>query len=64
MSKFATLHAMTNKDKSSTETLRDPNHPFRALADRPKKAQKHRYKRRKTRRILKVTDGYAVAVAA
>ena len=39
-----------------TETLRDSKHPFRATADRPGTAQKHRYERRKARGILKTTD--------
>jgi hypothetical protein len=55
---------MTNNNESITETLRDPKHPFRAVADRPKKAQKHRYERRKIRGILKITDWSDDAVAA
>jgi hypothetical protein len=39
-----------------SETLRDSKHPFRATADRPGKAQKHRYERRKAREFLKITD--------
>ena len=55
---------MTNNNASITETLRDPKHPFRAVADRPKKAQKHRYERRKIREILKIADWSDDAVAA
>ena len=60
------IHAMTNNNESITETLRDPKHPFRAVADRPKKAQKHRYERRKIRKIrkiIKIADGADDAVA-
>ena len=39
-----------------TEALRDPKHPFRAVGDRPKKPQKHRYERRKARECLKMGD--------
>ena len=55
---------MTNDNESITEPLRDPKHPFRAVADRPKKAQKHRYERRKIRGILKSVDWSDDAVAA
>ena len=47
---------MTKSNDLVAETLRDPKHPFRAVADRPKKSQKHRYERRKIREILKLTD--------
>jgi hypothetical protein len=38
------------------EALRDSKHPFRAVGDRPKKPQKHRYERRKARECLKLGD--------
>jgi hypothetical protein len=38
------------------DALRDPKHPFRAVADRPTKPQKHRYERRKAREFLKLGD--------
>ena len=38
------------------ELLRDPKHPFRAEADRPRKRQKHRYERRKARECLRHGD--------
>jgi len=38
------------------ETLQDAKHPFRAVANRPRKAQKHRYERRKAREVLKIVD--------
>ncbi|MFM7102985.1 MAG: hypothetical protein ACKOET_17895 [Verrucomicrobiota bacterium] len=39
-----------------TEVLRDGKHPFRAVGDRPKKPQKHRYERRKARECLRLGD--------
>jgi hypothetical protein len=47
-----------------TEALRDPKHPFRAVGDRPKKPQKHRYERRKARECLKMADWSDDAVTA
>lgn len=44
------------------EALRDPKHPFRAVTNRPKKPQKHRYERRKARELLKIMD-WSEAVA-
>lgn len=38
-----------------TETIRS-NHPFRKVADRPQKEQKHRYERRKVREFIKLGD--------
>lgn len=38
-----------------TETIRS-NHPFRRVADRPQKEQKHRYERRKVREFIKLGD--------
>ena len=35
-----------------TETLRNPKHPFRKAELRPKKAQRHRYERRKIKEYL------------
>lgn len=39
-----------------TEVLRDTRHPFRAVVDRPRKPQKHRYERRKARECLRNGD--------
>ncbi len=39
-----------------TEAVRNPKNTFRKLADRPKKAEKHRYERRKIRECLKLGD--------
>ena len=47
---------MTSSNDLIAEVLRDSKHPFRAVADRPKKPQKHRYERRKVRAYLKTTD--------
>jgi len=38
------------------EAIRDPKHPFRKVENRPKKAQKHRYERRKIREYLHLAD--------
>ena len=42
-----------------SEVVRDNKHPFRQVDDRPQKAQKHRYERRKVREILKIGDWQA-----
>ncbi len=47
---------MTKSNDLLSETLRDPKHPFRAVEDRPRKSQKHRYERRKAREFLKLGD--------
>lgn len=39
-----------------TEVIRNPKNSFRKIADRPKKAEKHRYERRKVKEILRVGD--------
>lgn len=39
-----------------SEVLRDNKHPFRQADNRPKKAQKHRYERRKVNEIIKASD--------
>jgi hypothetical protein len=39
-----------------TEALASSNHPFRKADNRPKKAQKHRYERRKIREYLHLGD--------
>jgi len=36
-----------------TEILRNPKHAFRKADDRPVKAQKHRYERRKIKEFIK-----------
>ncbi len=39
-----------------SEAIRDTRHPFRKVENRPKKAQKHRYERRKIREYLHLAD--------
>jgi hypothetical protein len=39
------------------EALRDSKHPFRKTDDQPKKAQKHRYERRKIKEYLHLGEG-------
>jgi len=39
-----------------SEAIRNPNHPFRKVEIRPKKAQKNRYERRKIREYLHLAD--------
>ena len=39
-----------------SEVLRDTKHPFRAVSDRPRKSQKHRYERRKARECIRLGD--------
>jgi hypothetical protein len=37
-----------------SEIIRNPKHPFRKADDRPEKAQKHRYERRKVKEFIKL----------
>ena len=37
-----------------TEIVKNPKHSFRKADDRPAKAQKHRYERRKVKEIIKL----------
>ena len=46
------------------ETVTDPKNAFRKITDRPKKAEKHRYERRKVREILKLGDWAEPSVAS
>ena len=39
-----------------TEIVRNPKNSLRKADDRPAKAQKHRYKRRKIKEYLRVSD--------
>lgn len=39
-----------------TEVVRNPKNSFRKVSDRPKKAEKHRYERRKVKEYLKMGD--------
>ncbi len=38
------------------EIIRNPKHPFRQTDNRPAKAQKHRYERRKIKEFIKLGD--------
>jgi len=39
-----------------TDVIRNTKHPFRQVDDRPAKAQKHRYERRKIKEIMRQRD--------
>lgn len=39
-----------------TEAVRNPKTSFRKASDRPKKAEKHRYERRKVKEYLRLGD--------
>ena len=45
---------MTKTVDTITEIIRNPKHPFRKADDRPAKAQKHRYDRRKIKEYIKL----------
>jgi len=38
------------------EAIRNTKHPFRSVADRPDKPQKHRYERRKVKQYIHLGD--------
>ena len=46
-------HSMIKSIDALTEILRNPKHAFRKADDRPVKAQKHRYERRKIKEFIK-----------
>jgi hypothetical protein len=48
--------AMIKTLEAITEAIRNPKHPFRNVDNQPKKAQKHRYERRKIKEYLHLTD--------
>ena len=48
--------AMTKTIDAIAEIIRNPKHPFRKADDRPVKAQKHRYERRKIKEYIKLGD--------
>jgi hypothetical protein len=39
-----------------TDAVSNPKNAFRKISDRPKKAEKHRYERRKVKEYLKLGD--------
>jgi hypothetical protein len=47
---------MSKPTEPITEIIRDPKHSFRKADDRPVKAQRHRYERRKIKEYLKQSD--------
>jgi hypothetical protein len=47
---------MTKTMEVITEAIQDPKHPFRKADQQPRKAQKHRYERRKIREYLHLTE--------
>lgn len=47
---------MTKTIDAITEIIRNPKHPFRKADDRPVKAQKNRYERRKIKEFIKLGD--------
>ena len=47
---------MSKSIDTITEIIRDPKHYFRKADDRPVKAQRHRYSRRKIKEYLKQSD--------
>jgi hypothetical protein len=53
--------AMTKTLDVMSDALRNPKHPFRKVDCRPKKAQKHRYERRKIREYLHLGDWHEQA---
>jgi len=55
---------MAKSNDLLSEVIRDNRHPFRAVGDRPKKSQKHRYERRKVREFLKLGEWSADISAA
>jgi hypothetical protein len=38
------------------DVISNPKHPFRQVADRPDKPQKHRYERRKVKEIIRAGE--------
>jgi hypothetical protein len=47
---------MSKTIEAIAEIIRNPKHPFRKADDRPAKAQKHRYERRKIKEYIKQSD--------
>ena len=47
---------MTKTNDNISEIIRNPKHPFRKADDRPVKAQKHRYERRKIKEFIRLGD--------
>ncbi len=47
---------MTKSNEALGEIIRNPKHSFRKSDDRPAKAQKHRYERRKVKEYIKQSE--------
>ena len=47
---------MTKTLDAISEIIRNPKPPFRKVDDRPVKAQKHRYERRKIKEYIRLGD--------
>jgi hypothetical protein len=47
---------MTKTFEAISDALRNPRYSFRKTDNRPKKAQKHRYERRKIKEYLHLSD--------
>lgn len=47
---------MSKPNEAIGEIIRNPKHAFRKADDRPVKAQKHRYERRKVKEFIKQSD--------
>jgi hypothetical protein len=56
MSSPRKVNDMTRTLDVITEIIRNPKHPFRKADDRPVKAQKHRYERRKIKEFIRLSD--------
>ena len=54
---------MTRSLELIDEKVRNAKHSFRSAGDRPAKAHKHRYERRKVREFLRIGDWGAEAEA-
>lgn len=48
--------SMTKTCETMTDTLRDPKAQFRKADHLPRKTQRHRYERRKTKEFLHLVD--------
>lgn len=53
---------MTKSLEVITEAVRNPKHPFPKADSQPKKAQKHRYERRKIKEYLHLSEWEPVEV--
>ena len=47
---------MTKSIDTITDIVRNPKHSFRKVDERPAKAHKHRYERRKIKEFLRTSD--------